>query len=235
MNINELVYKMLTENTGTHFLDSGGDSDRHWQRNQLKSIEEFENEPQISWELSEGDNLSLDDIYPTVSLYHYMTQAFELDTISEYFNDKFNNMSDYESEWNFISTDAQNWLVDNEFEMVGDKENTYNYDNYFSQDVLYTVLKRGDSHYYLVSIHNGADARGGYTDAKLFKLNDGVEFVFAYVNITGSVNGVPVTNQYHGFSLSVDNDCEIDGVTCDIDTSEFKFNQNSDIQLDYWL
>ena len=57
----------------------------------------------------------------------------------------------------------------------------------------------------------------------------------SYLNITGTVNDVPVTNQYHGFSLSVDNDCEIDGEVCDIDTDTFIFNQNADIQLNYWL
>ena len=234
-DINNLVYKMLTENTGTNFLDSGGDNGRHWQRNQLKSIDDFENESQISYELSDGDELELNDIYPSVSLYHYMTMALELDEITNDFNGQFNVMADYESDWNFISKDAENWLVDNEFELHGDKENTYNYDNYFSQDVVYTVLKRGDNYYYLVSIHNGADARGGYTDAKLFKLRNNIEFVFSYLNITGTVNEVPVTNQYHGFSLSVDNDCEIDGATSELDTENFRFNQNANIQLDYWL
>ena len=29
-----LVYDMLSTNTGVHFMDSGGDNGRHWQRNQ---------------------------------------------------------------------------------------------------------------------------------------------------------------------------------------------------------
>jgi hypothetical protein len=33
----------------------------------------------------------------------------------------------------------------------------------------------GEESYVLLQIHNGADARGGYTDAKLFKLSDWVE------------------------------------------------------------
>ena len=39
--IEQTIYNMLTENTGTHMLDSGGGSGRHWQRNQKKSIEDF--------------------------------------------------------------------------------------------------------------------------------------------------------------------------------------------------
>jgi len=43
--IQKLVYKMLTENTGVHFLDSGGTDGRMWQRNAKKTIEDFANEP----------------------------------------------------------------------------------------------------------------------------------------------------------------------------------------------
>ena len=32
----QAIFEMLTENTGKHFLDSGGDNGRHWQRNQKK-------------------------------------------------------------------------------------------------------------------------------------------------------------------------------------------------------
>ena len=43
MNAKELIYKMLTENTGVHMLDSGGAYGRNWERNQVKTIEDFEN------------------------------------------------------------------------------------------------------------------------------------------------------------------------------------------------
>jgi len=39
METKQLVYKMLTENTGKHFLDSGGTDGRMWQRNQRKTME----------------------------------------------------------------------------------------------------------------------------------------------------------------------------------------------------
>jgi hypothetical protein len=34
----EIIYEMLTESTGTNFLDSGGDNGRFWQRNQTKTL-----------------------------------------------------------------------------------------------------------------------------------------------------------------------------------------------------
>ena len=46
----QIIYEMLTENTGTHFLDSGGEDGRNWQRNQKKTLEDFENEEYISKE-----------------------------------------------------------------------------------------------------------------------------------------------------------------------------------------
>ena len=44
---------MLMENTGTHFLDSGGANGRMWQRNQAKTIEDFDNELEATIEKSE--------------------------------------------------------------------------------------------------------------------------------------------------------------------------------------
>jgi hypothetical protein len=229
-NVQNLVYKMLIENTGIHFLDSGGSDGRHWQRNQLKSIDDFINEPIISYEIwnNSNDNVAkLDDISITVSLFHYLSDIFELDDVCNEFNSKFNVMSDYESDYNFISSDAQNWLDNNGFELQGTKENTYNYDNYFSQGVLYTHLKLNDDTYYLVSIHNGADARGGYTDAKLFKLPFHTDYAFCGVTVTGVVAGVGVSNQDNGVTLNIDDD-NFDGLSDD-----FTFPKDCEIGLDY--
>lgn len=37
----EIIYAMLTSNTGSHMLDSGGAYGRHWERNASKSIYDF--------------------------------------------------------------------------------------------------------------------------------------------------------------------------------------------------
>ena len=47
----QVIYNMMIENTGTHFLDSGGEDGRHWQRNQKKTLKDFENEEYISKEM----------------------------------------------------------------------------------------------------------------------------------------------------------------------------------------
>jgi len=49
MKTKEIIYNMLTENTGRHMLDSGGAYGRNWERNQVKTIEDFENEPEETY------------------------------------------------------------------------------------------------------------------------------------------------------------------------------------------
>ena len=50
MDTKQIIYGMLTENTGTHFLDSGGSEGRMWQRNAKKTMQDFENESEQSYE-----------------------------------------------------------------------------------------------------------------------------------------------------------------------------------------
>ena len=65
----QVVFDMLTENTGTHFLDSGMDDGRHWQRNQKKTLEDFKNEPFCTIDPKYGDS--------AISLFHYMNQYLD--------------------------------------------------------------------------------------------------------------------------------------------------------------
>ena len=48
-------------------------------------------------------------------------------------------------------------------------KNSFNWDSDLSQDIQYQFLYIDNACYVLIQIHNGADARGGYTSAKLFK------------------------------------------------------------------
>ena len=70
--IENIVYEMLTENTGTHFLDSGGEDGRHWQRNQKKSLADFQVETEL--ELLDADS---DYPYYYKSLFHHLVNSLE--------------------------------------------------------------------------------------------------------------------------------------------------------------
>lgn len=169
----QVIYNMLTENTGKHFLDSGGASGRHWQRNELKTIDDFEKEDDIKV-------IDQDTDYPYIikSLYHHLVNSctyLEKDT-----NDLIN----------WINEDPYHWADNKDGRCAGSMydiedymrltydrdtriEYTYNYDNSLSQDIQYISLgDTYDCNIIALAIHNGADARGGLTDYKIFEIEE---------------------------------------------------------------
>lgn len=166
MEIQKVIYDMLTESTGTHMLDSGGGSNRHWQFNQLKSIDDFKNEPHIKIE-------DKDTKYPyaEISVFHHLVNSLE------YLEDETNDLNLWLDDINRQST------LDNVSEYMAENyanddmnlvhcTNTYNADCSLSQTLQYiSVGDTYDCDVIALSIHNGADVRGGYTDYKLFRIN----------------------------------------------------------------
>ena len=179
-NIKELVYNMLTENTGKHFLDSGGTDGRMWQRNQKKTIEDFENEEEELYQFDE----KCKDIYRNVSVFHYLTNNLEIDDICEEFNRIQDESDNWDSDGDVYGVSKEAWEYLNNLTEVDCKEgsvqyldlevsrtwNTYNEGSDLSQILQGANLTINDEEYVLIQIHNGADVRGGYTDAKLFKM-----------------------------------------------------------------
>lgn len=166
----QLIYEMLTENTGKQFLDSGGTDGRMWQRNQKKTIEDFENEEEELYQL----DAKYKEIHRTVSVFHYLTNNLEIDEICEEFNkiqDESNN-SDADADVYGVSREAFDH-IDSFWEVEIDRTwNTYNGESDLSQILQGANLRINEEDYILIQIHNGADARGGYTDAKLFKMEE---------------------------------------------------------------
>lgn len=173
-NVNELVYSMLTENTGTHFLDSGGTSGRMWQRNGGKCLQDFEDEQPESYQYAADSN----EIFRTVSVYHYLTHNLEINDICFEFNALNTEPKDWEADANTdvsiygVSVAAWDYLREFYDVEVSRSWNTYNGDSDLSQILQGANLTINDEEYILIQIHGGADARGGYTDAKLFKCGD---------------------------------------------------------------
>ena len=164
MDINTLVYNMLTESTGTHMCDSGGEDNRHWQKNQKRSMEDFIND--------EIETIEKDDdyYYRTISLFHYLTDGLELDSICQEFNNINKNPDKWDSDLWGVCYKAYKHLryyygVNTDTEIY----NSFNWDSDLSQDIQYQFLSIDSNCYVLIQIHNGADVRGGYTSAKLFK------------------------------------------------------------------
>jgi hypothetical protein len=175
------IAEMLTENTGTHMLDSGGSNGRSWQRNAGKTADHFKAQPSATVEIyvREYKGELTADVMPCVDVFHLLTSgALELDDLCKEFNAM--PVEDWDG-WTTsgVSISGQGWLDKYQFQTVGDGFNTYNWSANHSTVMQGQELslegEYGEEKYLLLQIHGGADVRGGYTDARLFKLDDHAE------------------------------------------------------------
>ena len=177
------IYNMLTENTGKHFLDSGGDNGRQWQRNAGKTLADFEAEPEETFTF----DYKYGDIQRTVSVFHYLTGGgLDLDDLCN----EFNALQDKHDNWQTdadvygVCFEAWHHLEDCNDVKVLRTWNTYNGESDLSQVLQGSSIEINGDPYLLVQVHGGADVRGGYTDAKLFAAEyDGMihEYLMEYV------------------------------------------------------
>ena len=186
-NTEAVIYGMLTENTGRHMLDSGGSDGRAWQRNAMKTLEDFRAEPE-AW-LDGGE-------YPDVgkSTYWHLVNNLEHDAGLTAAYHEFAK-----------SYPEESWLEINELwlDKLGVPQeggefysearwtfNTYNFtDSWLCDQTLQgTTFGMGGNEYLILQVHGGADVRGGYTRPQIFSLKyEGKEgFIFnaesAYFN-----------------------------------------------------
>ena len=167
----KLVYAMLTENTGTHLCDSGGANGRMWQRNQVKTIEDFDNEQEQTIDKSEWidkDGKVHIEYERIVSVFHYLSEL-KLDHVCDKFNELNTNCLEWGGDisWGVCQAGA-------DFLELINMERTHHFKTYngasdLSQVLQGSWLEMDGEPYLLLQIHGGADVRGGYTDAKLFK------------------------------------------------------------------
>ena len=174
------ILGQLCENTGTDILDSGGSSGRMWQRNAGRDL--F-SEPDATYDDRWSGNGYLD---VTISTAHYLDARLDVTRVSEALTRTFRNFVD--ADWtdgrrrgdhsqrytNSIGT-LEDWIdsderIDNHSEFCG-SGNTYNDENRLSQDFQWKMLTYDDIDYVAISTHNGADARGGYSDIVIYELD----------------------------------------------------------------
>lgn len=154
-----------------------------------------------------------DEIELTVSLYHYLPEVLELDELCEEFNAM--PVDDWDGEAYGVSKAGEEWLKAHGL-TIGDAWNTYNGENYLSQVLqganVYTEDTKSNFEYppyVLLQVHGGADVRGGYTDAKLFKMTgEGFINPTPYVSATltrASGETVELETSYHGHKFATEN------------------------------
>lgn len=181
LSTKDVVKSMLLENTGTHFLDSGGSFGRHWQRNQGH---DFEKDPIITaeWSYWRDEKQSAGQgklwLSADVSLYHWMNEFLEFDPELQDELDAYTEENPHKN-WLACSEGFADQL--NEYGRLEAKPqvfNTYNDpDNVaLSQVIQYTTLYMDGDYtpsHLIINVHGGADVRGGYGAPKVFKVKGG--------------------------------------------------------------
>jgi len=221
----EHIKEMLKENTGTHFLDSGGDGGRNWQQNQQA---DFDKQPRITWDIWGNE------INETVNIYHFLSDILEVNQITEAVNE-FIKANKIHWTGEFIEAlEGLDTFADEPFigvcgtrvfiHKVSESFNTYNYENNTSQIMqfcTFTCEVSPDNYepYVILQIHGGCDARGGYTQARCFKLKG---MITGQVDVYGTIDGVEVSNAYNGYSLTDENGNDIE------------INEGSKVSLDFY-
>ena len=146
MNTEQVIYNMLIENTGIHMLDSGMANGRHWQQNQLKTIDDFRAEDHVKYDPDYGVILSL---------FHHLNESLSFnkelnDELDLFLTDTPNGYSTTESITNFLDERFPEYRTN--------FENSYNSDNVLSQNILFAWSgDLYDNDHVALSIHNGAD------------------------------------------------------------------------------
>lgn len=164
----QVVAAMLRENTGRHFLDSGGAYGRNWERNQTA---DFAAEPEASLRITGGRYPSID---VTLSVYHFMVNRLRFAADWQARFDAFAAERPDES-WLALMDGFVDALKDGHEVggIYGDGDpvtvNTYNHESLLSQTLQYVYLTVDDEQLAIVQVHGGCDVRGGYTAPKLFR------------------------------------------------------------------
>ena len=152
----EILAGMLTENTGSHMLDSGGAYGRNWERNKGRDVVSFIDAPAVN--VTEY-GISLD-------LFHYLRERIEfMPDIQAEFDDFCNMEENQKTDWYTLMDEwcekyPTDWLRG---------FNSYNYDCLLSQTIQGHYFEYEGEVYLMLQIHGGCDVRGGYTAPKIFR------------------------------------------------------------------
>jgi hypothetical protein len=170
----KIIYEMLTENTGSHFLDSGGAYGRNHERNAKKTINDFEAEPVQFWELNRWKNKETKktnyDIIRTLSVFHYLSEL-DIDDICEEFNEINLNADNWNADADCYGVSSEAWAYLQKYDAeITHTFNTYNGDSDLSQVLQGSYVDIDGEKYLILQVHGGCDVRGGYTTARLFCL-----------------------------------------------------------------
>jgi hypothetical protein len=196
-----ILIKMLKENTGSHFLDSGGTYGRNWQRNQARL---FKKEPEATlnitaWKGKEGkpDGIALGI---TLSVFHFLSEALEYSPKIDKQFQAYARREEFKDEgWLAIAESfAQYYATTQETGKTRPPVhtfNSYNGEDYLSQVIQGVIIGEYEG-IVLLQIHGGCDVRGGYTKPRVFRFNDDWD-----VTLADNARGSIYCDGKHGWSI----------------------------------
>lgn len=161
-----VLYQMLTENTGRHFLDSGGAYGRNWERNQGTTIQDWMNRP-AAWFNLGG--------WVTLDVFHWLRERLEYspewDRKFQLYTSLFIEESTVWLECAEIFADKVRRKYLDGHEYLNGTYNSYNHESSLSQTIQFVMVNVDSSTtLVLLQIHGGCDIRGGYTTPRAFLL-----------------------------------------------------------------
>ena len=176
----QVVIEMLRENTGGNLVDSGSLYGRAYERNQAV---DFAQQPG-AWGRFDcaGSHLHVNG---TVSLYHWMTSMLEFDPVLQEKLERHAQEFSISSSWFTVQDDFVQKLFE-AGDLARESRVTYTYNTPDSCDLsqniqyisLYTESDFEPSHL-IVMVHNGCDARWGFTAPQCFRIKSDEDYLDA--------------------------------------------------------
>lgn len=195
-----IISQLLKQNTGKHFLDSGGAYGRHWESNQKRV---FDNEPATRLSFKYGY------IEYTKNLYHFLVDNLRYDPDQDHLYQSFSSTQpDNQSYMQDMIIFVEDYLPGLGFEvsgLYGDGDymlvNTYNHDSNLSQVIQYIHYTTNQGCFVILQIHNGCDVRGGYTKPVVFELVEDMFFCDSdgYISCPGCGSSWYTDDNYHWY------------------------------------
>ena len=176
----QVVAEMLRENTGSVLVDSGDLYGRAYERNQTT---DFAQQP-AAWGRFDcaGSHLHVNG---TVSLYHWMTSMLEFDPVLQEMLDRHAQGASNSESWFTVVDDFASKLFQ-AGELDSEPTTIYTYNSPdscdLSQNIQYVNIYADGNYepsHMIVMVHNGCDARWGFTAPKCFRIKSDEDYLDA--------------------------------------------------------
>lgn len=167
----QIVREMLSENTGSHMLDSGGAYGRWWSTNQqhLKEDPDYLDKQPEAWVRFDEDGKWEGGI----TTYRYLTDHF---TANQKWRDlfyEFNARPEYEQEpWEDV---LEAFMKEYDLSPII-FESEYDEEQFLNQPIIWWVMESEDDMFVIIRSHNGCDLRGGWSGPQFFNSRNKSEY-----------------------------------------------------------